>query len=105
MPRQPRLDAPNTRHHVMVRGPKRRPSFRDDADREEFVARLAALAEVGALTGYAWALLPNHVHRLVRTGTRPLAPVLGVRPQNDFYRAAAQGRPAAAGWARLLATC
>ena len=31
------------------------------------------LAEQGALTVYAWALLPNHAHLLVRTGTRPLA--------------------------------
>ena len=27
----------------------------------------------GGLTVYAWALLPNHVHLLVRSGTRPLA--------------------------------
>ncbi|MCX5734648.1 MAG: transposase [candidate division NC10 bacterium] len=73
MPRQARLDAPDTLHHVMVRGLERRTIFRDDADREDFVVRLAALAEAGALTVYAWALLPNHAHLLVRTGTRPLA--------------------------------
>ena len=73
MPRQPRLDAPDTLHHVMVRGLERRAIFRDDADRAEFVARLAALAAAGALTVYAWALLSNHAHLLVRTGTRPLA--------------------------------
>jgi len=28
---------------------------------------------VGALTVFAWALLPNHAHLLVRTGSRPLA--------------------------------
>jgi REP element-mobilizing transposase RayT len=73
MPRQPRLDAPDTLHHVMVRGIERRAIFRDDRDRADFIARLAALAEQGALTVYAWALLPNHAHLLVRTGTRPLA--------------------------------
>jgi YD repeat-containing protein len=72
MPRQPRLDAPETLHHVMVRGLERRVIFRDDQDQADFVARLAALAEQGALTVYAWALLPNHAHLLVRTGTRPL---------------------------------
>lgn len=35
--------------------------------------RVAGLVEVGALTVYAWALLPNHFHFLVRTGTRSLA--------------------------------
>ena len=82
MPRQPRLDAlphcvrnlrPDTLHHVMGRGIERRAIFKDDADRAGFVARLASLAETGALTGYAWALLPNHAHLLVRTGRRPLA--------------------------------
>ena len=73
MPRQARLDAPETLHHVMVRGLERRAIFRDDEDRADFVARLAALAEVGALTVFAWALLPNHAHLLVRTGSRPLA--------------------------------
>jgi putative transposase len=72
MPRQARLDAPDTLHHVMVRGLERRVIFRDDTDREDFVARLATLAAAGALTVYAWALLPNHAHLLVRTGTRPL---------------------------------
>jgi len=73
MPRQPRLDAPGTLHHVMVRSLERRAIFRDDTDRTDFVARLAALAAHGTLTVYAWALLPNHAHLLVRTGTRPLA--------------------------------
>jgi len=72
MPRQARLDAPNTLHHVMVRGIERTTIFQDDTDRADFVARLAAPAEHGALTVYAWALLPNHAHLLVRTGSRPL---------------------------------
>ncbi len=72
MPRQARLDAPGTLHHVMVRGIERTTIFRDDTDRADFVARLAARAESGALTVYAWALLPNHAHLLVRTGSRPL---------------------------------
>jgi hypothetical protein len=39
MPRQPRLDAPNTLHHVMVRGIERTAIVRDDLDRADFVAR------------------------------------------------------------------
>jgi REP element-mobilizing transposase RayT len=73
MPRGPRLDAPGILHHVMVRGIERRRIFQNETDREDFVTRLAALAEVEALAVYAWALLPNHAHVLVRTGTRPLA--------------------------------
>ena len=77
MPRGPRLDAPNVLHHVMVRGIERRIIFRDDRDRGEFVARLATLTAGGAWSIYAWALLPNHLHLLVRTGRRPLARTMG----------------------------
>jgi len=73
MPRGPRLDAPGVLHHVMVRGLERRPIFRDNQDRADFVGRLAALAEAAAISVYAWALLADHAHLLVRTGTRPLA--------------------------------
>jgi len=49
----------------------------EDADRTDFVVRLATLAEQGAWIVYARALLSNHAHLLVRTGTRPLAAVGG----------------------------
>ena len=45
MPRQARLDAPNTIHHAMVRGLERRVSFREDADRTDFLPRRAVVAE------------------------------------------------------------
>jgi hypothetical protein len=47
---------------VLGRGIERTAIFRDDGDRADFVGRLATLAEGGALTVYAWALLPNHAH-------------------------------------------
>lgn len=73
MPRGPRLDAPGVLHHVMARGIERRAIFRDDRDRADFVRRLAALAQAGAVAVYAWVLLPNHFHLLLRSGTQPLA--------------------------------
>ena len=45
MPRQARLDAPDTLHHVMVRGIERTAIFRDDVDRADFITRLASLVE------------------------------------------------------------
>ena len=39
MPRQARLDAPGTLHHVMIRGIERSPIFEDDQDRNNFVSR------------------------------------------------------------------
>ena len=71
MPRGPRLDAPGALHHVMARGIERCAIFSDDVDRNDFVDRLAAAANARHLGVYAWALLTNHVHLLVRTGLLP----------------------------------
>jgi REP element-mobilizing transposase RayT len=73
MPRGPRLDAPGVLHHVRARGIERQRIFQDDVDREDFVQRMARLDEAEALTVYAWALLPNPFHLLVRTGRQSLA--------------------------------
>ena len=60
MPRLARLDAPGILHHVMGRGIERKKIFINDADRNDFIDRLAALAEEGAMDVYAWVLMPNH---------------------------------------------
>jgi len=73
MPRQARLDAPGVLHHVMARGLDRQRIFRDDRDRENFLGRVAALSEDESWAVFAWALIPNHFHLLVRTGKRPLS--------------------------------
>ena len=72
MPRQARLDAPGTLHHVMARGIEGTNIFRTDKDRDDFLDRLAAQCEADALKVYAWVLIPNHFHLLVQTGNRPL---------------------------------
>jgi len=72
MPREARLDAPGTLHHVMARGIERTDIFRTNEDRSDFLNRLAYQCEAEALKVYAWALIPNHFHLLVRTGNRPI---------------------------------
>ena len=72
MPRQARLDAPGTLHHVIGRGIEGSKIFRDREDREDFLGRLAKQCEAKALSVYAWALLDTHFHLLVRTGTQSL---------------------------------
>jgi REP element-mobilizing transposase RayT len=72
MPRQARLDAPGTLHHVIVRGIEKRRIFEDDDDRNAFVSRMGDLASEGKTSIYAWSLMPNHVHILLRSGVQGL---------------------------------
>jgi REP element-mobilizing transposase RayT len=76
MPRQARIDAPGALQHLIVRGIERRLVFRDAADRAAFLGRLGTILKESATSCYAWVLMPNHVHLLVRTGTVPLATVM-----------------------------
>ena len=73
MPRGARLDAPGTLHHVIVRGIERRNIVDDDKDREDFVFRLSKLSEETGTAIFAWALLPNHAHILLRSGPAGLS--------------------------------
>jgi len=66
MPRQPRLDSPDLLHHVIVRGIERSKIFCDDDDRRSFVDRLQRLLSETNTECYAWALIPNHFHLLLR---------------------------------------
>ena len=76
MPRGPRLDAPLGLYHVIARGIERRPLFRDDHDRAAFLSRLDRLVHATASPIYAWALLSNHWHLLLRRGNVPLSTLL-----------------------------
>jgi REP element-mobilizing transposase RayT len=60
----------------MARGIERRKLFRDDKDRNSFLDRLAIILEETQTQCYAWALIPNHFHILLRTGTTPLSKVM-----------------------------
>ena len=73
MSRGPRLDCPGAVHHLIVRGIERRRIFRSDHDRHRFLDRLGALVLESGAGLYAWALMPNHAHALLRTGDLPLS--------------------------------
>jgi len=68
VPRQARLDAPGTLHHVIIRGIEKRQIVDDDRDRENFVKRLGDLAKETETHIYAWSLMTNHTHLLLRSG-------------------------------------
>jgi putative transposase len=73
MPRLARLDAPGVLQHVMGRGIGRKKIFLNDTDRNDFIGRLSALTQDGAMEIYAWVLMPNHFHILCKTKNLSLA--------------------------------
>ena len=68
MPRKSRIDAPGALHHVIARGIERGQIFRNDGDRSHFLIRLGDILTETNTACYAWALIPNHFHLLLRTG-------------------------------------
>jgi len=76
MPRKARIDAVGALHHIICRGIEKRPIFMDDVDRDGFIVRLRKILTETKTPCYAWALLPNHFHLLLRTGMAPIARVM-----------------------------
>ncbi|OEU65234.1 MAG: transposase [Desulfobacterales bacterium PC51MH44] len=76
MPRKSRIDAPGALHHVIARGIERRKIFKDNQDRDDFLNRLGNIITQTGTICYAWSLMPNHFHLLLKTGNVPIATVM-----------------------------
>ncbi len=76
MPRKSRIDAPGALHHIIVRGIERKKIFKDDTDRGKFLERLDAILSDTQTPCFAWSLIPNHFHLLLRTGSTPISSVM-----------------------------
>jgi len=81
MARKPRLDAPGVLHHVVARGIERSDIFRSDPDRVDLLDRIADASRTDGFRVLAWALMSNHLHLLLRSGSpgvsRSMQRVLG----------------------------
>jgi len=76
MPRPPRLEFPGAVYHVTARGNERRAIFRDDRDREAYLAGLAHYRRKFGFRLLAYCLMTNHVHLAIRTGAAPLSRIM-----------------------------
>ena len=76
MPRKARIDAPGAIHHIICRGIEGQNVFWDETDRIDLLQRLEKILSETNTPCYAWALLPNHFHLLLRTGNAPIATVM-----------------------------
>jgi REP element-mobilizing transposase RayT len=76
MPRQSRLDTPGALHHIIARGNERRKIFEDKRDCKEFLIRLGDILSGTETICYAWAIIPNHFHLFLRTGSFPVSTIM-----------------------------
>jgi REP element-mobilizing transposase RayT len=68
MPRKSRIDAPGALHHIIARGIGKSKIFENNTDRNNFLSRLGDILIETKTDCYAWTLIPNHFHLLLRTG-------------------------------------
>jgi REP element-mobilizing transposase RayT len=76
MPRPPRLEFPSALYHVTARGNERRALFRDDRDRDMYLARMSFYHRRFRFQLLAYCLMTNHVHLAIRTGPVPLSKIM-----------------------------
>jgi putative transposase len=67
MARPLRIEFPGAVYHITARGNERKPIYRDDGDRQRFLARLAEVVEQFWMLVHAYVLMDNHYHLLAET--------------------------------------
>jgi putative transposase len=67
MPRKARVQFAGAVYHLLDRGDRREPIFRDERDRENFLATLGQVCKRTGWRVHAWVLMTNHYHLLVET--------------------------------------
>lgn len=76
MARKSRIDVPGALHHIVIRGIERRSIFIDTQDYQNFLDRFGNILTDSSTPCYAWALMTNHAHMLLRTGQLPISTVM-----------------------------
>ena len=76
MPRQARILSESGIYHVITRGNERKNLFLDEEDKQKFIETLSIKKEETGFLIYAYCLMDNHVHLLVREGLEGLATIM-----------------------------
>ncbi|MHB1420234.1 MAG: REP-associated tyrosine transposase [Bacillota bacterium] len=66
MPRAARKQSSSGIYHAMVRGNEKKDIFHDDEDRSRFIETMLRMKEDGNYEIYAYCLMDNHVHLLIK---------------------------------------
>lgn len=73
MPRQARQKSKTSIYHVIFRGANRQEIFHDDDDRIRFLETLEKYALLYEMKSYAWCLMNNHIHLLLKEGNEEIS--------------------------------
>ncbi|KXG75625.1 REP-associated tyrosine transposase [Thermotalea metallivorans] len=73
MPRYRRLVSKAGIYHVMMRGNEKKNIFHDHEDRHKFICILSDKKKISEYELYAYCLMNNHVHLLIKESKEPLA--------------------------------
>jgi putative transposase len=76
MPRKSRLSPAGAFYHIMARGIEGRDIFCDDEDRRKFLDLLTYRIKRTGFKCYAWVLMSNHYHLLIRTNEKHLSELM-----------------------------
>ncbi|HOB30732.1 MAG: transposase [Bacillota bacterium] len=93
MGRGPRVRSESGIYHVILRGANRQEIFHDDQDCDRFLTTVLRYKMSASAKVYAWCLMGNHVHLLIKEGqedissTMKRAGISFVRYYNDKYDA------------------
>lgn len=66
--RQARIKSTTGIYHIILKGPDGRNIFLDDSDRSTFMKKLNKAREIDGFQLYAYCLMDNHVHLLIKEG-------------------------------------
>ena len=75
MPRQARQRSESGIYHIMLRGINRQQIFEDEEDHEHFLETLKNYKDECDYTVYAYCLMGNHIHLLMKEGKEALSVV------------------------------
>lgn len=73
MPRLPRQKSKTGIYHIIMRGTNKQVIFHDDGDYAKFLEKLFCYKEKTKTEVYAWCLMSNHLHLLIKEGEEEIS--------------------------------
>ena len=86
MTRKPRIEFPGAVYHVIVRGNNREDIFNKSEEKRRYLKTIEKYKKKYPFTIYAYVIMPNHVHLLIKVGETPLSKIMqGIQMVYTLY--------------------